>query len=279
MTLTVADPVVDHEVRWSADELLDALQVEDRFTQLMLSLAGPDLTRPSAVLFGIDGTLLTGPPCHLHCLAGAAGARAGRPVGVEMWRGTPVVDGHIAGGWTDAQLFRAILGGDAHWLLEGALDDYTRRYQTALELGASPGEPVAGCAEMLDQLALAGIGLGVATGIASQVAQLRLQATGLADRFPVDRNAGFGDWRSGRVEVVKAAIRALGARTAKSTWLVGDTAEEMRAARELNLTGIGVLTGSDTADRLQGAGAATVIRSAAELVDLVPGDDQNRWAS
>lgn len=70
---------------------------------------------------------------------------------------------------------------------------------------------------------------------------------------------------------VRLALRRLGVRRA---WLVGDTPDDMTAARRAGVIPLGVVAPGDaapeTTDRLVGAGAARVLASLDDLEDLLP---------
>lgn len=274
MSLTITDPLADVSAVQLASELLDRLEAEEMIHELELSLDGPILPRPQAVLFGVDGTLVSASDGHLRCLAEVAAPLLGRPIPVESWTCTPVVDGQIVSGKVDAEIFRSLL--DHNPMLEdilaGLVDEYAERYACELADGLQSCTAVAGVSEMLDMLAASGVKAGLATGNAHRVAEAKLEAVGISRHFAFDRLGGFGDWRAGRPEVVRAAVRTVGQRPGKQVWLVGDSTAEMRIARLLNLTGIGVATGAASIDSLRDAGARTVLRSAADLGGLL-GDE------
>ena len=68
-------------------------------------------------------------------------------------------------------------------------------------------------------------------------------------------------------------IEALGSSPA-GTWLVGDTAVDMQTAVACNIRGVGVLWGFRDADELNSGGAAALVESPLEILDLIDAEVQ-----
>jgi phosphoglycolate phosphatase-like HAD superfamily hydrolase len=232
------------------------------------------LTAPSAVILDIDGTLLVRSSAHLLSLAHTIGEWLGGPVGLEMRGERPVIAGRDVTGFVDAQVARVLLGDAVSPLarLHDFVNQYSTRFEADLAAGASAGDVVPGTGDCLATLAAAGVRLALGTGNASRVASAKLAAHGLGRWFEFDRDAGFGDWRADRGSVAAAAVRSLRATAGPSTWLVGDTAADVAAAKALGLTAVGVLSGAAGAGELAAAGADLVLASVSGLCDVAPGE-------
>lgn len=111
--------------------------------------------------------------------------------------------------------------------------------------------------------------LGLLTGNHRSAARLKLHAAGIAtDPFTVN---AFGDEGATRPDLVELALRryreALGRDVSPArTVVIGDTPNDMEAARAHGCVAVGVATGSYDADALIAAGADRVL------------DDLRQWA-
>lgn len=95
-----------------------------------------------------------------------------------------------------------------------------------------------------------------------------LEGFGLQDAFPVIIGIDDVTRTKPHPEPVHRALADLDIRAERSV-LVGDTREDMRAADNASVRGIGVLTGAADAEALFHAGAAAIIPSLAELPGLL----------
>jgi phosphoglycolate phosphatase-like HAD superfamily hydrolase len=228
----------------------------------------------AAVLFDIDGTLMVRSSPHLAVIADTLSDRVGRRVTLVIEGERPHLDGRDISGWVDVQIVRDVLSGHlGRAPTRGEADDVMREYAARFRATLRPddaGTPVAGIEPTLVRLRVMGIGLGLVTGNASEIARAKLEAVGLADYFSFDRDLGFGDWRDDRAASVEAAVvAACGAGPRASVMTVGDTTADVRAASAAGALGIGVLTGASTADELAAAGAWRVVPSASDVLGLV----------
>lgn len=239
-------------------------------TTLDRTLPAPAVARPAGVVFDIDGTLAVASSVHLDALGAAASEVLGVPAVFEMRGEKPYLNGTLVAGWVDAQCITLLAkqaGADDPTACKDVLQVYADRYQRLLADGASAGTLVPGAAEALDRLAEAEIPMGLSTGNAAAIAKAKLTALGVGDYFTFDDSAGFGDTHPNRGEVAAAAVAALPA--ARTVYLVGDTAADMRAAILNGVYGVGVCTGAETGPSLLAAGAATVLADVRDLPGLL----------
>jgi phosphoglycolate phosphatase-like HAD superfamily hydrolase len=225
------------------------------------------LSRPEAILFDIDGLLIT---------TGGAGTRAWRAAFDELY-GIPADIGEFTeAGMTDPVIarltFTGAIGHDpspeeqsrviAHYLLR--LPD---------EVAASAGyEVLAGVEALLPRLTRAGFLLGLTTGTVEAAAHIKL-ARGDLNRF--FSFGGYGSDSADRGELTRKAIERAGELRGadldpRSVLVLGDTPKDIAAAHAAGAIGIGVASGRYSKDELVDAGADHVLGSLAE--DL-PGVD------
>ncbi|HVK23026.1 MAG TPA: haloacid dehalogenase-like hydrolase [Actinokineospora sp.] len=148
---------------------------------------------------------------------------------------------------------------------------------------ASTGRALPGAKETLAGLAgRRGFYQSVLTGNLRVVARVKLEVFGL-DKF-VDLEAGaYGEDSHDRAELVHIAQRRAQARADERfpndrTVLVGDTINDVRAAREAGVGVVGVATGKASEAELRDAGATAVFACLTEveahLLALTPGADE-----
>ncbi len=195
------------------------------------------------VLFDIDGTLLRAGDRHHH--------RAFVEAFEEVY-GLPVtLEGVQLAGMLDANIARALFDvhdldhAEADALLDQMMTSMGGRYRKAvleIELRERllPGvsEAVRACAEL-------GLATGVLTGNARSVAYAKLERAGLTDLLVT---GAFGDSARERGHLVEIAIAAAEEATGHrfrpdETVLVGDTPQDIHAARQARTRVIAVATG------------------------------------
>jgi beta-phosphoglucomutase-like phosphatase (HAD superfamily) len=200
-------------------------------------------------LFDLDGTLLRAPdPVHLaafdHALQAVFGADA-------------TVHTLPRSGRLDRALARAAL---AEQHVDGADDQRIHQVMTIMgryyRLRVGAGDRVdwvlGGAIEVLRKLRAAGVATAVASGSAREVGTTKLEASGLADFFPV---GAFGDEADDRADLLRQAVaaakRAYG-RTflAANAVVVGDSPADVEAARLIGARVVAVATGRHTSDQL-----------------------------
>ena len=213
-----------------------------------------------AYLFDIDGTLMNCTDAvHYFAFCEALGSLAGRPLNL---------DGVIAHGNTDVGILRDAL------LLAGVKDEEWRprlaetREGMCLFVEERKGDLCAtvlpAVPEVLRHLRDKGRVLGVATGNLAGIGRLKLGHCGLLEYFDF---GGFSDEFEYRRDVFRGALgkaRALAGEGA-AVCVVGDTPEDIRAARANGLDVIAVATGIYSFEELSKEQPDWCIRSMWEL--------------
>lgn len=202
------------------------------------------------ILFDIDGTLLR------------AGDRAHQRAFVEAFEevyGLPVtLQGVELAGMLDANIARTLFeihkldDEEAHALLDKMMTMMGSRYrQTVLEIELRE-RLLPGVVDAIAACDLNGWETGVLTGNARAVAYAKLERAGLADLLVT---GAFGDSARERGHLVEIAIAAAREATGitfqpEQTLLVGDTPQDIRAARESGSRVLAVATGRFSVDDL-----------------------------
>lgn len=195
------------------------------------------------ILFDIDGTLLqTGDPHHGAAFTHAFESVYGKPVTLE---GVPLA------GMLDAQIARILF--ERHKLepeesasrLVEMMDLMGVRYNDALASGSLRERLLPGVTEAILACVERDWATGVLTGNARSVGHAKLRAAGLNMLLTY---GAFGDSATDRGHLVEAAIedtqRATGVRhRPEETVLIGDTPNDIAAARLGNARVIAVATG------------------------------------
>jgi len=124
-------------------------------------------------------------------------------------------------------------------------------YADMLKEALPPGscESLPGAGELLQRLQKADFSIGLVTGNAEKTAKIKVEACGLAEFFQF---GGYGDQHPDRAELVKIAINACKNRKKSRNWsLIGDTPNDILAAKRNEIISIGVCTGSFTLEKLE----------------------------
>ena len=188
-----------------------------------------------AYLFDIDGTLLNcRDAVHYFAFCDALTRIAGRPMNL---------DGVVAHGNTDVGILRDALRlagvPDEAWrpgLLETqqGMGDFVESREAEFQIEATPG-----IVEVLRHLRGKGAVLGVATGNLRRIGRAKLARAGVLEWFNF---GGYSDAFEYRRDVFQAAL-ALTPKGA-AVCVVGDTPEDVRAAKACGLNVIAVATGT-----------------------------------
>jgi phosphoglycolate phosphatase len=223
------------------------------------------MERPQAILFDVDGLLIT---------TGGAGASSWRWAFNELY-GIPADIGKFSeAGMTDPVVgrltFTSVIG---HQPSPAELARVISHYLMRLpeEVAASPGYRVLdGVDELLPRLCKAGFLLGITTGAVEAAAHIKL-ARGNLNRF--FSFGGYGSDSADRGELTRKAIERAGeilgsGVDSQRVLVLGDTPKDITAAHAASAIGVGVASGHYGKDELQGAGADYVLGS---LVEELPG--------
>jgi phosphoglycolate phosphatase-like HAD superfamily hydrolase len=221
--------------------------------------------KPLAVLFDIDGTLVT---------TGGAGAVAWRQAFEELY-GIPADIGAFSdAGMTDPEVGRATF---THTVGHAPTDEELELVMEARlrylpdAVAASEGYRVLrGVRALLPALADAGYLLGLTTGGMEPAARIKLSRGKLDGYFAF---GGFGSDSEDRTELTRRAIERAtllqgnGLR-AHHCLVVGDTPLDIVAAHGAGAIAVGVASGHYGVDELSAAGADHVVESLEERLPL-----------
>jgi phosphoglycolate phosphatase-like HAD superfamily hydrolase len=221
--------------------------------------------RPLAVLFDIDGTLLT---------TGGAGAVAWKHAFQELY-GIPADIGKFSdAGMTDPEVARRTFVSVLE--REPSPRELARLMAVRLEhLPAAVAESegfrvLAGVQELLPRLTEQGFLLGLTTGGTEAAARFKLARAGLNRYFPF---GGYGSDSSHRVALTRRAIERAGALRGQKldprrTLVIGDTPLDVAAAQGVGAVSVGVASGHFSAGELRAADADYVLNSLEEALPL-----------
>lgn len=211
------------------------------------------MTRPTVLLFDIDGTLVSFRGVGRRAFERAFELEHGRPDAVSLLR----FDGS-----TDRATTRIALEGigisPTEPLIDALLTTYLRELQAELAVsGPETYQVHRGVHEALSAASARGLALGVGTGNIEAAARLKLEHVALHQHFAF---GGFGSDHELRLELVRIGAergsRRLGCtRETCRVVVIGDTPKDVDAARGIGAECIGVGTGSFTAAQLLEHGA------------------------
>jgi len=223
------------------------------------------MERPNAILFDVDGLLIT---------TGGAGTRSWRWAFNELY-GIPADIGKFTeAGMTDPVVgrltFTSVIGREpSPEELAAVISHYLMRLPE--EVASSPGYRVLdGVEVLLPRLAKAGFLLGITTGAVEAAAHMKLARANLNRFFSF---GGYGSDSADRGELTRKAIDRAGEifgseLDPKRVLVLGDTPKDIAAAHAAGAIGVGVASGHFGKDELRAAGADYVLGS---LVEELPG--------
>jgi len=227
-------------------------------------------TGPVAILLDVDGTLIS---------TGGAGARSWRWAFDTLYAVPADIGAFSESGMTDPDVargtFRGALGRDpTERELARVLAAYLQRLPH--EVATSEGYTVLpGAEHLIRRLSERGCLVGVVTGALEAAAHIKLTRADLNRFFAF---GGYGSDSSDRAELTRRAIERAGAILgrridAADVYVVGDTPNDIAAARAVGAVSVGVASGHYGVDDLRRAGPDVVLHS---LEDPMPGLE---WAS
>jgi phosphoglycolate phosphatase len=211
-------------------------------------------TRDATILFDLDGTLVDSRAGIVNCF---------RHAFEELDRPSPSEEMLVASiGQPFRRAFARFLDTSDEHLVERAVRFYRNRYA---ETGLYEAAVYEGVPEML--LALDGRTAYVATSKATVYASRIIRHFGLGRHFRgiygPDLNGQPGD----KTELLKHLFRT--ARISGHTVMIGDRADDMRAATANGCLALGVLWGYGSESELATAGAQTLCATPAELAEEI----------
>lgn len=219
------------------------------------------MERPIAILFDIDGTLIT---------TGGAGAVAWRRAFDELY-GIPADIGKFSdAGMTDPEVgrrtFAAVIGREPQPRELARVMAVRLKYLPEAVAESKGYRVLDGVEELLPRLVDEGYLLGLTTGGTDSAAHIKLARANLARWFTF---GGYGSDSTDRTELTRTAIaragRLLGMELdPKLALVVGDTPLDIDAAHGAGAVGVGVASGHFSTDELHEAGADYVLHSLRE---------------
>ncbi len=230
---------------------------------------------PLGILFDKDGTLL-----EYH----ATWMPANHAVALELAQDDLNTAHHLlrAGGW-DQATDRVASGSP---LAAGDLEDIATLWQDLLPDGpvrtidsivtyldsAFPANmvptPVCNLPALLTQLQARNIALGVATADSANGLRMSLAPFDILHRFAFAVGFDSGHGRKPEPGMVHGFCAATDLPPDR-VWVIGDNRHDIEMALSAGATGIGVLTGTSSAEELRAAGAAMILDSIADLPEML----------
>jgi phosphonatase-like hydrolase len=169
-------------------------------------------------------------------------------------------------GQSKIAVFRALFGSDE--LAERANGAFEAAYERCIDAGEVA--PLPGAVDAIEELRSSGRRVALMTGFSPRTRDALLDALGwknIADLSVCPSEAGRG---RPYPDMVLHAVIALGIDDVARVAVVGDTAADVTTGLRAGASRvIGVLTGADSRERLEAAGATDVIESVRELPELL----------
>ena len=216
------------------------------------------MSRPTAILFDLDGTLVDSRPAIVGGL-NATLRELGEPERPEAEL-VPRIGPPIHDTWA--------------WLLNRPVDEvedvvtaYRDRYRVTMLGGTLVYD---GVPELLDQLAAAGHLLGVATSKTQSAAVDILEHLGLAHHFTTIRGP-VPPSTEDKAATVGRALAAMGLTTGEGAVLIGDREHDVHGGHAHGLRVIGAAWGYAAPGELEAAGAGQLVAAPLDLLPLLAG--------
>jgi histidinol-phosphate aminotransferase len=211
---------------------------------------------PEALLFDLDGVLADVSASYRRAIVETA-----RSFGVEV-AGADIAAAKAAGDANnDWKLTRALLAARG---VDAPLDEVTARFEALYEGGLWKSESLLCDPDFLARLSRR-LPIAVVTGRPRAQAERFYELAGIAGRVSASVCMEDAPQKPDPAPV-RLVLERLGVARA---WLVGDTPDDVRAARAAGVVPIG-FTREDIAPSLLAAGAARVLASLAEIEELLP---------
>lgn len=209
------------------------------------------------LFFDLDGTLTDNYAGIAGCIVHAL-AHLERPA-------PPEAELHACIGPPLRTNFARLLATSDTALIERALALYRERFDVH---GWQENEPYPGIHDMLRTIADRGYRLFVCTSKPQRYADRIIEHYGLRPFFDGVYGPDLGGRLDDKRDLLRHALDERGIEPARAM-MIGDRAQDVRAARANALRALGVLYGYGSADELNGAGAHALCEAVAGLADAV----------
>ncbi|MFO0557938.1 MAG: HAD family hydrolase [Polyangiales bacterium] len=213
------------------------------------------LSRPHAILFDLDGTLLDSLASIATAMNEALAALSLPEHPIEAYK-------HFVGDGVRVLAERVLPASEQH-RIEALLAEYKPRYR-ARQLEAPPYE---GAHAMLEALASRGISLSVLTNKPDDLAGEIVRSLFASIPFAVIRGELAGGTKKPDPTQALEIARAVDVAPSQC-WFVGDTPTDVRTARNAGMPCVAVLWGFRGREELSSSGATVFIEHPRELVAL-----------
>jgi phosphoglycolate phosphatase len=219
------------------------------------------IEKPQAILFDIDGTLIS---------SGGAGTVAWRMAFEDLYGVPADIGKYTDAGMTDPEVgrltFENVIGRDPSSEEMASLISKRTAYLPVAVSESKAYRVLEGVPETLERLSGAGVLLGLTTGSVESAAHIKLARADLNKYFCF---GGYGSDSSDRAELTRKAIERAGIVLGepvepKRVLVVGDTPLDIEAAHGAGAVAVGVASGHFDEEQLRAAGADYVLGSLRE---------------
>lgn len=206
-----------------------------------------------AVLFDVDGTLVDSNYLHIYAWVRAFDAEG---VSVEAWRI------HRCIGMDGTTLVKTLAGEDTG---QGQLDQLKDRHREFYQQSTHLLTPLPGARDLLRRVADLGLQVVLATSAPDDELRTLREVLDCDDVVSEVTSSADVDTAKPEPDIVQVALDRAGVTAAQAVF-VGDAVWDCEAARRVELTSVGVLSGGVSRGELSEAGAAAVFEDAADLL-------------
>ena len=209
-------------------------------------------TRPPAVLFDVDGTLVDSNYLHVHAWQRAFDAEG---VAVEAWRI------HRCIGMDGSTLVQTLAGSAGEEFGEHLKELHTHYYREITPLL----KPLPGAQDLLRRVAELGLQVVLATSAPEDELAILREVLDCDDVISEVTSSGDVDTAKPEPDIVEVALGRAHV-TAQRAVFVGDAVWDAEASARAQVTSIGLLSGGVSRGELESAGATEVFENPLELL-------------